>query len=305
MSKTKDGKGTGRTHWLDEKTDTPLIDQYVQKLGTFLEAMADGRIDASELKAQEERVVALMKTIEPELDDELHEQVTHLLCELSAYNIMHTIHQLVEPVPRPSFGVSPILNWGFSPGGAVAKVVVCPSCQYQGSIPDDVKAPRIRCPKCKQGFDVAAATQKSGGPAKAPALPKRPPAAVNTAFDDLESVEPLPTLSTTGIRRTPSVAPQPRAGTGQSPIVYVSLGLGGLAVVLLGAVLFVVTTRGGGEPPAAKASRADLVQNESPPPVIETIASKTPDSIPPRLQRHCRSTGRGRHRHRHLRRLMA
>ena len=37
-----------------------------------------------------------MKAVEPELDDELHEQVTHLLCELSAYNIMHTIHQLVE-----------------------------------------------------------------------------------------------------------------------------------------------------------------------------------------------------------------
>ena len=60
-------KTTGRTHWLDEKTETPLIDAYVQKLGSFLEAMADGRIDAGELKAQEERVATLMKTIEPEL----------------------------------------------------------------------------------------------------------------------------------------------------------------------------------------------------------------------------------------------
>ena len=59
--------------------------------------MADGKIDAEELKAQEaRRVAALMKTVEPELDDKLHEQVTHLLCELSAYNIMHTLHQLVE-----------------------------------------------------------------------------------------------------------------------------------------------------------------------------------------------------------------
>ena len=103
MSTAKDSKPTGRTHWLDEKTDTPLIDQYVQKLGSFLEAMADGRIDASELKAQEERVAALMKTIEPELSDELHEQVTHLLCELSAYNIMHTIHQFVEARPKTKF----------------------------------------------------------------------------------------------------------------------------------------------------------------------------------------------------------
>ena len=103
MSKTKDGKVTGRAHWLDEKTDTPLIDEYVQKLGSFLEAMADGRIDASELKTQEDRLVALMKTIEPELSDELHEQVTHLLCELSAYNIMHTVHQFVETRPKTKF----------------------------------------------------------------------------------------------------------------------------------------------------------------------------------------------------------
>jgi hypothetical protein len=96
-------KASGRTHWLDEKTETPLIDKYVKKLGTFLEAMADGKIDASELKGQEERVVALMKTIEPELNDALHEQVTHLLCELSAYNIMHTIHQFVEARPKTKF----------------------------------------------------------------------------------------------------------------------------------------------------------------------------------------------------------
>jgi hypothetical protein len=103
MSTAKAGKATGRTHWLDEKTDAPLIDQYVQKLSSFLEAMADGKIDATELKAQEERVAVLMKTIEPELNDELHEQVTHLLCELSAYNIMHTIHQFVEARPKTKF----------------------------------------------------------------------------------------------------------------------------------------------------------------------------------------------------------
>lgn len=92
-----------RTHWLDEKTHTPLIDEHVQKLGSFLEAMADGKIEASELKAQEERVAALMKKIEPELNDDLHEQVTHLLCELSAYNIMHTIYQFVEARPKTKF----------------------------------------------------------------------------------------------------------------------------------------------------------------------------------------------------------
>jgi hypothetical protein len=102
MSKTNGGSGT-RTDWLDEKTDAPLIGQYVERLGTFLEAMADGRIEAHELKSQEARVTALMKSVEPKLDDALHEEVTHLLCELSAYNIMHTIHKLMESAPRTKF----------------------------------------------------------------------------------------------------------------------------------------------------------------------------------------------------------
>jgi hypothetical protein len=103
MSTQKVGTPNTRTHWLDEKSETPLIDQYVQRLGGFLDAMADGRIDSSELKTQEARVVALMKTVEPELPDELHEKVTHLLCELSAYNIMHTLHGLMEAKPKTKF----------------------------------------------------------------------------------------------------------------------------------------------------------------------------------------------------------
>jgi hypothetical protein len=95
--------GNRRTDWLDAKTDTPLIGQYAERLGTFLEAMADGRIEAHELEAQEARVVAQMKAVEPKLGDDLHEEVTHLLCELSAYNIMHTLHQLMEKAPKTKF----------------------------------------------------------------------------------------------------------------------------------------------------------------------------------------------------------
>jgi hypothetical protein len=102
MSKKNAGSGT-RTDWLDEKTDAPLFGQYVERLGTFLEAMADGRIEPHELKAQEARVTTLMKSVEPKLDDALHEEVTHLLCELSAYNIMHTLHKLMESSTRTKF----------------------------------------------------------------------------------------------------------------------------------------------------------------------------------------------------------
>jgi hypothetical protein len=102
MSKKKTADST-RTDWLDATTDTPLIGQYAERLGTFLDAMADGRIEAHELEAQEARVVALLKAVEPKLGDEIHEEVTHLLCELSAYNIMHTLHQLMEKAPKTKF----------------------------------------------------------------------------------------------------------------------------------------------------------------------------------------------------------
>jgi hypothetical protein len=85
--------------WLDA-TATPQIEAYTKRLGTFVEAMADGKVDADELKAQEGRLVALMKKVEPALGDELHADVTSLLCELTAYTIMHTLHNLAGARPR-------------------------------------------------------------------------------------------------------------------------------------------------------------------------------------------------------------
>jgi hypothetical protein len=101
--KAKKGRSKGRVTWLDDKTDSPMIDDYASKLNSFLEAMADGRIESKELKDQEKRVVALMKKIEPELDDDMHEQVTELLCELTAYNVMHTVYEITEARPKTRF----------------------------------------------------------------------------------------------------------------------------------------------------------------------------------------------------------
>jgi hypothetical protein len=102
MSSTH-GKST-RTAWLDDKSETPLIDDYARRLGTFLEAIADGRIDHHELKDQEKRLVEIMKRVEPRLDAELHAEVTTLLCELTAYNVMQTVHELTSAsTPKTKF----------------------------------------------------------------------------------------------------------------------------------------------------------------------------------------------------------
>jgi hypothetical protein len=92
-----------RTSWFDEKSQTSLIDQHARNLASFLETLADGKVDDGEIKAQEARVLNLMKEIEPLLDDSLHARVTALLCELTAYDMMQVMHQMQKARPRTVF----------------------------------------------------------------------------------------------------------------------------------------------------------------------------------------------------------
>ena len=92
-----------RQSWLDDELQTPLIDKQVQKLSTFIDALADGRIDDAELRAQEQRLAAAIKEVESALNDAQHAQVTKLLCELTAYNVMQTLNSLQSAKPQTVF----------------------------------------------------------------------------------------------------------------------------------------------------------------------------------------------------------
>jgi hypothetical protein len=72
-------------------------------LTSFISALADGKVDAEEIKSQEARVLSLMKEIEPRLDDALHAKVTELLCELTAYDLMQTLQQMQQARPKTVF----------------------------------------------------------------------------------------------------------------------------------------------------------------------------------------------------------
>jgi len=85
-----------RIDWLDDKTNVPVIEEQVQRLTTFVEAMADGVIEKAELEKQQSSVVQAMKAVQGELNDAQHEKVTRLLVELSAYNIMRLLHELQQ-----------------------------------------------------------------------------------------------------------------------------------------------------------------------------------------------------------------
>lgn len=92
-----------KSAWFDESSDTPIIDQQARRLESFLAALADGVVDESEVRAQEARLVAVMREVEPLLDDNLHAKVTQLLCELTAYDLMQTMHAIQAARPKSVF----------------------------------------------------------------------------------------------------------------------------------------------------------------------------------------------------------
>jgi len=89
--------------WFDVASHKPLIAEQARRLKTFLAAVADGVIDEAELKAQEQRLVQVMKEVEPLLSPDLHARLTRLLCELTAYDLMQVMHSFHEARPKTAF----------------------------------------------------------------------------------------------------------------------------------------------------------------------------------------------------------
>jgi 3-methyladenine DNA glycosylase Tag len=92
-------KGT----WFDDASSASLIAEQAQRLDSFLQAIADGKVTDEEVRTQEERVVKLMKEIEPQLEPQLHERVTELLCELTAYDLMQSLNMIQSARPASTF----------------------------------------------------------------------------------------------------------------------------------------------------------------------------------------------------------
>jgi len=95
-----------RINWLDDETDLPALEEHVQQLEHFTQALADGVVDADELAKQNAAVVTAMKAVQGELSDEQHAKVTRLLVELTALNIMQTLHELTAGRVRAAVGSS-------------------------------------------------------------------------------------------------------------------------------------------------------------------------------------------------------
>jgi hypothetical protein len=99
----KNQTAAGKTPWFDESTDTPMLSEYARKLDSFCDAVADGRVTTRELEEHEERLVSLMREVEPLLSPEAHEKVTRLLCEVTAYDLMQALHMAGKARPKTAF----------------------------------------------------------------------------------------------------------------------------------------------------------------------------------------------------------
>jgi hypothetical protein len=92
-----------KTSWFDDKAEHPILQERATKLDSFTSALADGVVSKRELEGQEQRLVSALRTLEPELSDALHERVTTVLVELSAYNVMRLLHELQTERARVAF----------------------------------------------------------------------------------------------------------------------------------------------------------------------------------------------------------
>jgi hypothetical protein len=92
-----------KSAWFDEASHAPVIAEKARRAESFIAAIADGKIDDSELSAQERRLVALMQEIEPQLSPSLHAKITEMLCELTVYDFMQAMVSLQQARPQTVF----------------------------------------------------------------------------------------------------------------------------------------------------------------------------------------------------------
>jgi predicted transcriptional regulator len=92
-----------RTSWFDDNAQHPSIHERMEKLESFTSALADGEVSKQELSGQEARLMAALKSLEPDLTDAQHAKVTTVLVELSAYNVMRLLHELRAEQTRMAF----------------------------------------------------------------------------------------------------------------------------------------------------------------------------------------------------------
>jgi len=83
--------------WFDAGSGEVYAVQFFQRMESWQQAMADGRIDPAEVQQQAERVTQMLKAIEPTLTPEAHAKLTQAFGELAVLQGMQSYYTLFKP----------------------------------------------------------------------------------------------------------------------------------------------------------------------------------------------------------------
>jgi hypothetical protein len=81
-----------RDGWFDGKGLDLYREEFLENHAGWQRYIADGQITASEILEQEAKITSMLKTLEPRLSDELHEELTRILLEYEVLVNMCLIH---------------------------------------------------------------------------------------------------------------------------------------------------------------------------------------------------------------------
>lgn len=77
-----------RTSWFDPEQGPLHLAEYFQRMGSWQQAIADGKITPEEIRDQSHRVIALLKEVEPLVNETEHQLVTETLYEMAVLQAM-------------------------------------------------------------------------------------------------------------------------------------------------------------------------------------------------------------------------
>lgn len=79
---------TSRIGWFGGETAELQLAQYFQRMESWHEAVADGVIAPEEIRDQGNRVIGLLKEVEPLINTEQHATLTKILYEMAVLQAM-------------------------------------------------------------------------------------------------------------------------------------------------------------------------------------------------------------------------
>jgi hypothetical protein len=83
-----------RIGWFDPQTNQLAFDGYAEHMQSWQDALADGKVEAEEIRQQAERVAELLKALEPKLSDDVHEELTRVFYEMAVLYGMERLADL-------------------------------------------------------------------------------------------------------------------------------------------------------------------------------------------------------------------